>query len=148
MSLSGFAAREIAAVYGKHAPSEKGEFISLCSQPIFQIRSANGGEQTAPSSKGNLSELKVMVAYAQAGFIVFFPFAEPRLTDLILYRRAIAEGAGEDGRLRNGCVLFAAQRIRGYRGTNVYKYMTASLTSLPSIARTTIKIYILPMLGD
>ncbi|MGH9798770.1 MAG: group I intron-associated PD-(D/E)XK endonuclease [Blastocatellia bacterium] len=70
----------------------------------------------AKSSKGNLSELKVMAAYTQAGFIVSVPFGGGASYDLIVDTGTrLLKVQVKTGRLRNGCVIFPMQRFSGHK---------------------------------
>jgi len=70
----------------------------------------------APGSKGNLSELKVMTAYVQAGFVVSVPFGGGAPYDLIVDTGArLLKVQVKTGRLRNGCVIFPTQRFSGHQ---------------------------------
>jgi hypothetical protein len=69
-----------------------------------------------PSSRGNLSESKVLTAYIEAGFIVSVPFGGGAPYDLIVDTGAkLLRVQVKTGRLRNGCVIFARQRFSGHQ---------------------------------
>lgn len=70
----------------------------------------------SPSSRGNLSESKVLTGYIKAGFIVSVPFGGGAPYDLIVDTGAkLLRVQVKTGRLRNGCVIFARQRFSGHQ---------------------------------
>ncbi|HEY7543986.1 MAG TPA: group I intron-associated PD-(D/E)XK endonuclease [Blastocatellia bacterium] len=74
--------------------------------------------RAATTGRGNISESRVLAAFVQAGFIVSLPFGGGAPYDLVIdtgFR--LLRVQVKTGRLRNGCILFAAQRISGHRGT-------------------------------
>ena len=76
----------------------------------------------APSNKGNLSELKVMTAYVEAGFIVSVPFGGGAPYDLIVDAGSrLLKVQVKTGRLRNGCVIFPMQRFSGHQKGRRYE---------------------------
>src|SRR5262249_52445070 len=90
-------------------------------QHMFTTQNSNTAGKRAvaepvPSSKGNLSELKVMTAYVQAGFVVSAPFGGAAPYDLIVDSGArLLKVQVKTGRLRNGGVIFPMQRFSGHR---------------------------------
>jgi hypothetical protein len=69
------------------------------------------------NAKGNVSESKVLAAYAQAGFIVLLPFGNGAPYDLVVDTgEQMLKVQVKTGRLRNGCVLFPMQRFSGHTG--------------------------------
>ena len=75
-----------------------------------------------PSSRGNLSESKVLTAYIQAGFIVSVPFGGGAPYDLIVDTGSqLLRVQVKTGRLRNGCVIFARQRFSGHQKGRRYE---------------------------
>lgn len=69
------------------------------------------------SGKGNLSELKVITAYVEAGFAVSVPFGGGASYDLIVDTGSeLLKVQVKTGRLRNGCVLFPTMRFSGHTG--------------------------------
>lgn len=68
------------------------------------------------SSRGNLSELKVVMAYVERGFLVSVPFGGGAPYDLIVDTGArLLKVQVKTGRLRNGCVIFPMQRFSGHQ---------------------------------
>ena len=64
------------------------------------------------SNKGDVSELKVITAYIEAGFDVFIPFGGSANYDLIVDTGVrLLRVQVKTGRLRNGCILFPMQRF-------------------------------------
>ncbi|MBO0720052.1 MAG: hypothetical protein J2P41_04480, partial [Blastocatellia bacterium] len=74
-------------------------------------------QKRATSHKGNLSELKVITAYVEAGFTVSIPFGGGAQYDLIVDTRLrLLKIQVKTGRLRNGCILFPTMRFSGQKG--------------------------------
>jgi hypothetical protein len=116
---------------------------------MFNYISNSANECASPSGKGNLSESKVLTAYIQAGFTVSMPFGGGAPYDLIIDTgEKLLKVQVKTGRLRNGCVLFAAQRIRGHHGTQRYKYRAGEIDLFAVYCPDNDQIYIVPTLGD
>jgi hypothetical protein len=99
------------------------------------------------SSKGNLSESKVLTAYIQAGFLVSLPFGGGAPYDLIVDTgRRLLKVQVKTGRLRNGCVLFPTQRYSGHDGKG-RGYDADELDVFAVYCPDNEQIYIVP-LGD
>jgi PD-(D/E)XK endonuclease len=63
------------------------------------------------SARGNMSELRVATAYAEAGFAVSMPLGGGAPYDLIVDTgKRLLKAQVKTGRLRNGCVIFPMQR--------------------------------------
>ena len=73
-------------------------------------------QKNGTSSKGNVSELKVITAYVEAGYAVFVPFGGGSPYDLIVDTGSrLLKVQVKTGRLRNGCILFPMQRFSGHK---------------------------------
>src|SRR5262245_44974607 len=73
--------------------------------------------------KGNVSESAALNAFSKAGIIVSVPFGNGAPYDLIVDTgKRLLKVQVKTGRLRDGCVLFAAQRLNGHHGTKRYRY--------------------------
>jgi hypothetical protein len=82
----------------------------------------------------------VLTAYLEAGFIVSLPFGGGAPYDLIVDTGCrILKVQVKTGRLRNGCILFAAQRISGHHGIKRRRYNEGEFDLLQSIAPTTVR---------
>jgi hypothetical protein len=69
------------------------------------------------SARGNMSELRVATAYAEAGFAVSMPLGGGAPYDLIVDTgKRLLKVQVKTGRLRNGCVIFPMQRHSGRNG--------------------------------
>jgi hypothetical protein len=102
-----------------------------------------------PNTKGNISESEVLRACIRAGFIVFVPFGNGAPYDLIVDTgRRLLRLQVKTGRLRNDCVLFAAQRINGHHGSKRYKYRGGEFDFYAVYCPDNEKLYLIPMLGD
>jgi PD-(D/E)XK endonuclease len=67
--------------------------------------------------RGNVSELKVITAYAEAGFAVSVPLGGGVPYDFIVdIGERLLKVQVKTGRLRNGCVIFPMQRFSGHSG--------------------------------
>ncbi len=101
------------------------------------------------SDKGNVSEAKVLAAYTQAGFDVYLPFGSGASCDLIVDTGVrLLKVQVKTGRLRDGCVLFAAQRINGHHGTKRYKYEADELDYFAVYCPDNDRVYVVPLLGE
>lgn len=106
-------------------------------------------DKVETNGKGNLSESKVLTAYLEAGFIVSLPFGNGAPYNLMVdtgYR--ILKVQVKTGRLRNGCILFAAQRISGHHGTRRRKYAEGEFDLFAIYCPDNDQIYVMPMLGE
>jgi hypothetical protein len=104
---------------------------------------------SSPGSRGNLSESKVLTKYIEAGFVVSVPFGGCAPYDLIVDTGArLLKVQVKTGRLRKGCVLFAAQRINGHHSTKRYKYHENEFDVFAVYCPDNDQVYVLPMLGD
>lgn len=71
------------------------------------------------SAVGNVSELKVLAAFVQAGYLVLLPFGTGCHYDFV-----VDDGVNlirvqvKTGRLRKGCVLFATYSTNGSKGSS------------------------------
>ncbi|HMV83786.1 MAG TPA: group I intron-associated PD-(D/E)XK endonuclease [Blastocatellia bacterium] len=102
-----------------------------------------------PSGRGNLSESKVLTAYIKAGFIVSVPFGGGAPYDLIVDTSLrLLRVQVKTGRLRNGCILFAARRIHGHHETKGYKYEADEFDCFAVYCQDNDLIYVLPVLGE
>lgn len=99
------------------------------------------------NGKGHLSESKVLAAFIQAGFIVSLPFGGCAPYDFIIDVGArLLKVQVKTGRLRNGCVLFAAQRISGHSGVRRQPYAAGDFDLFAVYCPDNDRIYLLPML--
>lgn len=79
---------------------------------------------SSPSSRGNLSESKVLTKYIEAGFVVSVPFGGCAPYDLIVDTGTrLLKVQVKTGRLRNGCVIFPMQRFSGHQSGRRYDPM-------------------------
>lgn len=101
------------------------------------------------SGKGNVSEAKVLGAYLQAGFFVSVPFGTGAPYDLIVDTgERLLKIQVKTGRLRNGCILFAAQRINGHQGSLRQLYEESDLDFFAVYCPDNDQIYVVPRLGN
>lgn len=101
------------------------------------------------TGKGNLSESKVLTAYIEAGFLVSLPFGGGAPYDLIVDTgERLLKVQVKTGRLRNGCVLFAAQRISGHHGTKRRRYEESEFDVYAVYCPDNDRVYVVPRLGD
>src|ERR1051325_9239998 len=69
------------------------------------------------SAKGNISESKVLAAFTEAGYTVLLPFGTGVAYDLVIDDGVnLSRVQMKTGRLRKGCVLFAAYSTNGSKG--------------------------------
>jgi hypothetical protein len=122
---------------------------------VAQLNIEQGGKMLnpqaghTPSSRGHLSESKVLTAYIEAGFVVSVPFGGGAPYDLIVDTGVkLLRVQVKTGRLRNGCILFAAQRIHGHHGTRRYKYEANEFDCFAVYCPENDQTYVVPMLGD
>src|SRR5262249_21001545 len=101
------------------------------------------------NDKGNVSESKILSAFVDAGFLVSIPFGNGAPYDLIVETGdKILKVQVKTGRLRGGCVLFAAQRINGHHGTRRFKYEDGEFDLFAVYCPDNNQIYFVPMLGE
>ena len=100
------------------------------------------------SGKGNISEAKVLAAYLQAGFFVSVPFGGGAPYDLIIDTgKRLFKVQVKTGRLRSGCVLFAAQRINGHQRIQRHQDGAADFGLFAIYCPDNDKIYVVRMWG-
>jgi PD-(D/E)XK endonuclease len=73
-------------------------------------------EKRRTSDKGNLSELKVITSYIEAGFAVSIPFGGVPYDLIVDTRAALLKIQVKTRRLRNGWILFPTMRFSGHSG--------------------------------
>ena len=96
------------------------------------------------SDKGNVSELKVMMAYVEAGFAVSVPFGGGAPYDLIVDTgKKLLKVQVKTGRLRDGCVLFSMRRFNG-RGGKGHRYDCDELDVFAVYCPDNNQIYVTP----
>lgn len=96
------------------------------------------------SGKGNLSELKVMMAYLEAGFTVSTPFGGGAPYDLIVDTgERLIKVQVKTGRLRNGCILFPTVRYSG-RSSKGLRYCSGEIDLFAIYCPETAQIYVWP----
>ncbi len=101
------------------------------------------------SGKGNVSELEALRVFNKAGFVVSIPFGNGAPYDLVVdIGKRMLKVQVKTGRLRGGCVLFAAQRINGHHGTKRYKYDEGEIDLFAVYCPDNERIYLVPTLGD
>ncbi len=106
-------------------------------------------KKSPTSGKGDLSESSVLRAFIKAGFVVSMPFGDGAPYDLIVDTgNRLLKVQVKTGRLRGGCVLFAAQRINGHHGTKRYKYDEGEIDLFAVYCPDNEQIYLVPTLGD
>src|SRR5574341_209525 len=106
-------------------------------------------KKSPTSGKGDLSESSVLRAFIKAGFVVSMPFGDGAPYDLIVDTgKRLLKVQVKTGRLRGGCVLFAAQRINGHHGTRRYKYDEGEIDLFAVYCPDNEQIYLVPTLGD
>ncbi len=89
---------------------------------LSTLADEDAGNKPSTSGKGNLSELKVMTAYVQAGFVVSVPFGGGAPYDLVVDTGVrLLKVQVKTGRLRNGCIIFPMRRFNG-RGGSGHRY--------------------------
>jgi hypothetical protein len=99
------------------------------------------------SAKGNLSELKVMTAYMEAGFIVSVPFGGGAPYDLIVDTgERLMKVQVKTGRLHKGCILFPTVRFSGHSGKGL-KYAPGEIDLFAVYCPEANQIYVWPF-GD
>lgn len=99
--------------------------------------------------KGNVSESAALNAFSKAGFIVSVPFGNGAPYDLIVDTgKRLLKVQVKTGRLREGCVLFAAQRINGHHGTKRYRYGEGEIDLFAVYCQENEALYLVPRLGD
>ena len=102
----------------------------------------HNGRQT--SGKGNVSELKVLTAYSEAGFIVAIPFGGGAPYDLIVdLGHRVLKIQVKTGRLRNGCVTFSLRRHSG-SGGKACRYRPGEFDHFAIYCPDVKQIYVLP----
>lgn len=98
------------------------------------------------SGKGNLSELKVITAYVQAGFAVSVPFGGGAPYDLILDTGdRLLKVQVKTGRLRDGGILFPMRRFNG-RGSKGRRYSAAEIDIFAVYCPDNERIYVVPFI--
>jgi hypothetical protein len=101
------------------------------------------------SSKGNISESKVLAAYSEAGFLVALPFGSGAPYDVMVdLGHRVLKIQVKTGRLRNGCVLFPTQRLVGHRGIQRRKYRPDEFDLFAVYCPDNKEIYVLPLLSE
>ncbi len=101
-------------------------------------------QKSNTSGKGNVSELKVMMAYVEAGFAVSVPFGGGVPYDLIVDTGCrLLKVQVKTGRLRNGCVLFPTMRFSGHSKKG-QKYNSGEVDLFAVYCPETNHIYIWP----
>ena len=107
----------------------------------------HNGRQT--SGKGNVSELKVLTAYSEAGFVVAVPFGGGAPYDLIVdLGHRVLKIQVKTGRLRNGCVLFPTTRFVGHYGTQRQRYKDDEFDLFAIYCPDNSEVYAVPMLKE
>ncbi|MBO0859274.1 MAG: hypothetical protein J2P21_12495 [Chloracidobacterium sp.] len=97
---------------------------------------------------GNVSESAALNAFSKAGFVVSTPFGNGAPYDLIVDTgKRLLKVQVKTGRLREGCVLFAAQRINGHHGTKRYKYDEGEIDIFAVYCVENDVVYLVPTLG-
>lgn len=98
--------------------------------------------------KGNVSESAALNAFSKAGFVVSVPFGNGAPYDLIVdIGKRLLKVQVKTGRLRGGCVLFAAQRINGHHGTKRHKYDEGEIDLFAVYCEENEAVYLVPTLG-
>ncbi|HEU0185197.1 MAG TPA: group I intron-associated PD-(D/E)XK endonuclease [Blastocatellia bacterium] len=98
--------------------------------------------------KGNVSESAALNAFSKAGFVVSVPFGNGAPYDLIVdTSKRLLKVQVKTGRLRDGCVLFAAQRINGHYGTKRYRYDEGEIDLFAVYCQENEAVYLVPTLG-
>src|SRR2546423_5082796 len=117
--------------------------ISAALPASIQEVAMHNGRQT--SSKGNISELKVLTAYSAAGFVIAVPFGGGAPYDLIVdLGHRVLKIQVKTGRLRNGCVLFPMVRFSGHTGKG-RPYDPGEFDYFAVYCPDNEKIYVLPL---
>ena len=97
------------------------------------------------SGKGNISELKVITAYVEAGLAVSIPFGGGAPYDLIVDTGTrLLKVQVKTGRLRNGCMLFPTVRFSGHTGKGI-RYVSGEIDLFAVYCSDNDLIYILPL---
>ncbi|MGH9765849.1 MAG: group I intron-associated PD-(D/E)XK endonuclease [Blastocatellia bacterium] len=100
------------------------------------------------NSKGNVSESAALNAFSKAGFLISVPFGNGAPYDLVVDTgKRLLKVQVKTGRLRGGCVLFAAQRINGHHGTKRHKYAEGEIDLYAVYCQENDGIYLVPTLG-
>lgn len=100
------------------------------------------------SAIGNMSELKVATAYADAGFAVAMPLGGGAPYDLIVDTgKRLLKVQVKTGRLRNGCVIFPMQRHSGHK-TKPRSYDKGEIDLFAVFCPDNAKIYVWEFIGD
>ena len=98
---------------------------------------------------GNVSESRILAAFVDAGFLVSIPFGNGTPYDLIVdVDNRLLKVQVKTGRLRNGCVLFSAQRINGHHGTRRFKYTDDEFDLFGVYCPDNDGKYLVPRLGE
>jgi PD-(D/E)XK endonuclease len=98
--------------------------------------------------KGNISESAALKAFSKAGFVVSVPFCNGAPYDLIVDTgKRLLKVQVKTGRLRQGCVLFPAQRINGHYGTKRHKYDEGEIDLFAVYCQENEAVYLVPTLG-
>jgi hypothetical protein len=99
--------------------------------------------------KRQLKRIERCSRLIQAGFLVSLPFGGGAPDDLIVDTgERLLKVQVKTGRLRNGCVLFAAQRISGHHGTKRRRYEESEFDVYAVYCSDNDRIDVLPWLGD
>ena len=105
-------------------------------------------QKNYPNITGNVSESAALNAFSKAGFVVSVPFGNGAPYDLIVDTgKRLWKVQVKTGRLREGCVLFAAQRINGHHGTKRYKYEEGEIDLFAVYCQENELVYLVPTLG-
>jgi PD-(D/E)XK endonuclease len=98
------------------------------------------------SAKGNVSESKVLTAFVQSGWQVLLPFGTGCRYDL-----AVDDGVNlvrvqvKTGRLRKGCVIFAAYSTNGSKGSSRRRNYKGKADLFAVYCPDNDKIYLVPV---
>ncbi len=96
------------------------------------------------SSKGNISELKVIMAYAESGFVVSIPLGDAAPYDLVVDTgNRLLKIQVKTGRLRNGCILFPTMRFSGHSGKG-RRYEPTEIDLFAVYCPDNERIYVMP----
>ena len=97
------------------------------------------------SGRGNVSELKVITAYAEAGFAVSVPLGGGVAYDLIVDTgMRLLKVQVKTGRLRNGCILFPTMRFSGHSGRG-RRYDPGEIDLFAVYCHDNGQIYVMPL---
>src|SRR5579864_8815593 len=104
------------------------------------------GEKRNTKRKGDISELRVMLALVAAGYRVAIPFGEDQRYELIIEKdNVLSRVQVKTGRLRKGVVLFNCFSSHTHRGGAACRMYTGEVEYFGVYCPDTDSVYLLPL---